>query len=71
MNIFQTKQALKIAKEGTRLAMNEIEKSHANGIFGEGDPNNPKYNNGYNYATGKYVELFGYKQDDLIAMQYK
>ena len=43
---------------------------HLRGEFEDGDPNHPKYNNGYNYATGKYVSLFGYSQDELLAKQY-
>jgi len=69
MNIFQTKQALKIAKDGTRLATLEIEANHEKGIFDIGDPNHPDYNNGYNYATQSY-KLFGYDQAEFLAKQY-
>ena len=47
-----------------------IERDHENGIFSEGDPNHPMYDNGYNYATQKY-SLFGYEQDEFLAKQYK
>lgn len=52
-------------------AEKELEAKHELGIFEDGDPNHPKYNNGYNYATGKYVNLFGYDQDEFMAKQYK
>ena len=52
-------------------AEKELEAKHDLGIFEDGDPNHPKYNNGYNYATGKYVNLFGYDQDEFMAKQYK
>ena len=51
-------------------AEKEIERNHKNGIFSEGDPNHPMYNNGYNYATQKY-SLFGHDQDEFLAKQYK
>lgn len=52
-------------------AVKEIERDNENSIFSEGDPNHPMYNNRYNYATGKYVSLFGYDQDEFMAKQYK
>lgn len=59
-----------IAQQAMNEAEQELFAKHEKGIFDDGDPNHPKYNNGYNYATGKFVELFGYSQDDLLAKQY-
>jgi hypothetical protein len=61
---FHAQQAMREADE---MRYNE----HLKGIFDNGDPNNPKYNNGYNYATGQYVNIFGYDQDEFMAKQYK
>ena len=58
------------AAEAMRQADKELRRQHEKGIFDDGDPNNPKYNGGFNYATGKYVELFGYSQDEFLAKQY-
>lgn len=64
-----------LPKRNVKQAMadcdNALHDQHMKGIFDESDPNHPKYNNGYNYATGKYVELFGYSQDEFLAKQYK
>ena len=49
---------------------NELQAQHERGIFNEGDPNHPIYNSGYNYATGKFVNLFGYEKDEFLAKQY-
>lgn len=59
------------AQEAMRRADNELRKQHEQDIFSEGDPNHPMYNNGYNYATGQYVSLFGYDQDEFMSKQYK
>lgn len=60
--------------KANQQAINEVyatlRKQHEKGIFDDGDPNHPKYNNGYNYATGQFVSLFGYSQDELLAKQY-
>ena len=53
-----------------REAYDELYEKHLRGEFDEGDPNHPKYNAGYNYATGKFI-LFGYEQDEFLAKQYK
>jgi hypothetical protein len=58
------------AQKAMKQADEELRRQHEKGIFGEGDPNNPIYNNGYNYATGKFVNLFGYDQDEFLAKQY-
>ncbi len=60
----------KLAAQAMREADNELHAKHLRGEFDEGDPNHPKYNGGYNYATGKFV-LFGYEQDEFLAKQYK
>ena len=59
-----------LAKKAMKEADDMIYAEHCKGIFQEGDPNHPKYNNGYNYATGKFVSLFGYDQDEFMAKQY-
>lgn len=59
-----------IIEEALRKTDRELHEKHLRGEFDEGDPNHPQYNNGYNYATGKYV-LFGYEQDEFLAKQYK
>lgn len=46
-----------------------IRADHARGIFDDGDPNHPKYNNGINYVTGKPLTLFGYETDMFMAKQ--
>ena len=68
--VFETKEAKRIAVRAMKEADEVIYSQHLCGIFDEGDPNHPKYNKGYNYATGKFVNLFGYSQDELIAKQY-
>ena len=60
----------KLAAQAMIEADNELYSKHLRGEFDEGDPNHPKYNGGFNYATGKYVSLFGYKQDDFMAKQH-
>ena len=59
------------AAQTMREVYTELRKQHAKGIFDDGDPNNPKYNNGYNYATGCFVSLFGYDQAEFMAKQYR
>ena len=58
------------AQQAMQEAEEMIRKQHEKGVFDDGDPNHPKYNNGYNYATGQFVSLFGYSQDELLAKQY-
>ena len=60
----------KLAAQAMLEADNEIWAKHALGEFDDGDPNHPKYNNYFNYATGKY-SLFGYTEDEFMAKQYK
>lgn len=69
-SVFDSKDAKRIAKIAMKEADDMIYAQHLRGEFGDGDPNHPKYNNGYNYATGKFVNLFGYSQDELLAKQY-
>ena len=69
--VFKAFEKTKQYKQAFIDAEKEIERNHRNGIFSEGDPNHPMYNNGYNYATGKYVSLFGYDQDEFLAKQCK
>lgn len=60
----------KLVAQAMREADAELYAKHLRGEFDEGDPNHPKYNDGYNYATGKFVSLFGYEQDEFMAKQY-
>lgn len=60
----------KLTSQAMHEAESELRSKHLLGNFDEGDPNNPKYNEGYNYATGKRT-LFGYKQDEFLAKQYR
>ena len=59
----------RLALQAMSECNNALQRQHELGIFDEGDPNHPKYNDGYNYATGKYVSLFGYEQDEFMAKQ--
>lgn len=61
----------KYAAQAMRECNDQLYAQHRNGIFDDGDPNHPKYNNGWNYATGQFVNLFGYNQDEFMAKQYK
>lgn len=54
-----------------REAVKDIEAEHRAGIFDEGDPNHPKYNNGINYSTGLPVSIFGYDVAEFLGKQYK
>jgi hypothetical protein len=61
----------KLAKQAMRECDNELQAQHKKGQFDDGDPNHPKFNDGFNYATGKYVNLFGYAQDEFMVKQYR
>ena len=61
----------KLADRAMREADAEILAKHRAGIFDDGDPNHPKYNNGINYATGLPVSLFGYETRAFMARQYR
>ena len=63
---YETKQVKRMQKAATEEAIKLIEENHTKGIFDEGDPNHPKYNNGINYKT-----LFGYPIAEFLAKQYK
>ena len=52
----------KLVKQATRESDNELRAQHEKGIFDDGD---------FNYATGKYVHLFGYSQEELPRKQYE
>ena len=60
-----------LAKAALRRADTELRSQHARGIFDDGDPNHPKYNNGINYATGKPLSLFGHDTDQFMCRQYR
>lgn len=68
MNTYDLPQ--KLADDAMREADDYLYNKHLYGKFDDGDPNNPKYNSGYNYATGKRI-LFGYQQDEFMRKQYK
>ena len=63
-----------LPKHLAKKAMAEVEMlletQHSLGIFDEGDPNHPKYNNGINYKTGKPLTLFGIAVDEFMRKQY-
>lgn len=60
-----------IASRAMRECEDQIRAQHRAGIFDDGDPNHPKYNNGVNYATGQPARLFGYETTRFLARQYK
>lgn len=61
----------RLAKQAMREAEQQIIAKHKLGVFDEGDPNHPKYNNGINYATGLPANLFGYDIAEFLNKQYK
>ena len=61
----------KIASRAMRECEDQIRAQHRAGIFDDGDPNHPKYNNGVNYVTGQPARLFGYETAEFLARQYK
>ena len=61
----------KLAEQAMREADNELYSKHLRGEFAEGDPNHPKFNGGFNYATGQYVQILGYSQTALLSKQYR
>ena len=67
---FKAFEKTKQYKQAFIEAEKSIERDHENGIFSEGDPNHPLYNNNYNYASKEYT-LFGYTQKELMGRQYK
>ena len=69
-SVFDSPAALRIAKQATHEAGVELERQHRAGVFDEGDPNHPKYNNGSNYATGLPVSLFGEAPTTFLRRQY-
>lgn len=61
----------RLSTQAMREAGEELRAQHARGIFDDGDPNHPKYNNGINYATGKPLSLFGYETNGFMLRQYR
>lgn len=61
----------RLAAQAMREADTLLRADHARGIFDDGDPNHPQYNNGINYATGKPLSLFGYETDSFMLRQYR
>ena len=59
-----------LASAAMKEADSQLRAKHAGGEFDDGDPNNPRYNEGYNYVTGKRT-IFGYDQDEFMAKQYR
>lgn len=59
----------KIKLKALKGADDELFNKHLQGEFDEGDPNHPKYNDNYNYATGKFT-LFGSEQNEFMSKQY-
>lgn len=60
-----------LARKAMREAEEQILAQHKKGIFDEGDPNHPKYNNGINYATGKPLTIFGHDTDEFMQRQHQ
>lgn len=61
----------KLARQAIREADKALRTDHACGIFSEGDPNHPMYNNGISYVTGQPFRLFGYDVEEFMGKQYK
>lgn len=70
-SVFDSKEAKAVVKKAFREADEELYQLHKRGIFSEGNPNHPMYNNGINYTTGLPVSLFGYETESFMARQYK
>ena len=70
-NDSEAKKLEQMEKKAHQEASDELYKQHKAGIFAEGDPNHPKYNNGINYATRLPWRLFGYDTQDFLARQYR
>lgn len=60
-----------LARRAMREASDDLRAQHAAGIFDEGDPNHPKWNNGINYATGRPATLFGHETRAFMSRQYR
>lgn len=69
--IAPTKAESRMMATAHREATELLYQQHLRGIFDDGDPNHPKWNNGINYATGKPVKLFGEDTDKFITRQYR
>ena len=67
---YETPEWRRIARQAMREADRQICEQHRAGIFDDGDPNHPKFNNGINYATGLPVSIFGYETPAFMARQY-
>ena len=67
---FKVFEKTKQYKQAFIDAEKAIERDHESGIFSDGNPNHPMYNDGYNYCTKGY-NLFGYEQNEFLAKQYK
>ena len=60
MSVFDTKEAIKVARAGHAEACRELDEKFAmGGPFDEGDPNHPMYS-----------EIFGYAEAEFMAKQY-
>jgi hypothetical protein len=60
-----------LALQAMRDADEAIAAKHRQGVFDEGDPNHPRYNNGINYVTGKPISIFGYDTDSFMSRQHR
>lgn len=56
-----------LAQKALQEADELLRKQHEKGIFDDGDPNHPKYNNGINYTR----PLFGHEIQAFLQKQYK
>ena len=57
--VFDSKEAIRIARNGHLLACRDLDRTPRH-LLGEGNPNNPKYE-----------QLFGYDCDVFLAKQYR
>jgi hypothetical protein len=58
--VFDSKDARRIAREGHRLACEELARTPRH-MLDEGNPNHPRYDR----------KLFGYDESEFMARQYK
>lgn len=56
----------KYADKAIRESKEQLHAQALVGIFDEGDPNHPMYNNGINYATKLPANLFGYCAKEFL-----
>jgi hypothetical protein len=58
--VFDSKEALRVAREGYRQACDELDRTPRH-LLDEGNPNHPRYDR----------KLFGYDEQEFLAKQYR